>query len=282
MKRGVIDKKAIGREAGKLIDVIERDYGIETAHKFIDRVATLGIKYLDKKGFTIGLDDIDISDEVKNKIHRSIVNTEEAVNKLIKIYKKGKIEILPGRTSRESLEDHILGALAKQSEFIEVVVKKSIKENCAIIMAKSGARGSITHITQLSALVGQSRLLGERIHRGYRNRTLPHFKVGDLSTKAHGFLVNSFKSGLTPFEFFFDSMSGRESLMDKSLRTRHSGYLERRLMNALQDLKIEYDGTVRDNRKVIIQFTPGEDNIDPAKSDWGSLDVRTIIQSILR
>ena len=77
-------------------------------------------------------------------------------------------------------------------------------------------------------------------------------------------------------------MSGRESLMDKSLRTRHSGYLERRLMNALQDLKVEYDFTVRDNRKVIIQFTPGEDKIDPAKSDWGVLDVKSIVQSVLR
>ena len=140
----------------------------------------------------------------------------------------------------------------------------------------------MTHITQLSAVVGQARVLGERIQRGYRGRTLPHFAVGDLSPAAHGFIFNSFKSGLSPFEFFFDAVSGRESLMDKSLRTRHSGYLERRLMNALQDLKIEYDMTIRDNRNVIIQFVPGEDCIDPAKSDWGTLDVRSIVQSVLK
>jgi DNA-directed RNA polymerase subunit A' len=150
------------------------------------------------------------------------------------------------------------------------------------MMAKSGARGSMTHITQLGAIVGQAKILGERIHRGYRNRTLSYFQVGDLSPIAHGFIRNSFKSGLNPFEFFFDAISGRESLMDKSLRTRHAGYLERRLMNALQDLKIEYDNTIRDNRKVIIQFVPGEDSIDPAKSDWGILDVRSIVQSVLR
>jgi DNA-directed RNA polymerase subunit A' len=120
------------------------------------------------------------------------------------------------------------------------------------------------------------------VHRGFRGRTLSHFNVGDLSPVAHGFIGNGFRAGLDPFEFFFDAMSGRESLMDKSLRTRHSGYLERRLMNALQDLKVEYDGTVRDNRKVIIQFTPGEDNIDPAKSDWGELDVKSIVQAVLR
>jgi DNA-directed RNA polymerase subunit A' len=70
--------------------------------------------------------------------------------------------------------------------------------------------------------------------------------------------------------------------MDKSLRTRHSGYLERRLMNALQDLKVDYNYTVKDNRGIIIQFTPGEDNIDPSKSDWGFLDVKSLVQSVAR
>jgi DNA-directed RNA polymerase subunit A' len=84
------------------------------------------------------------------------------------------------------------------------------------------------------------------------------------------------------FEFFFNSMSGRENLMDKSLRTKISGYMERRLMNALQDVKLEYDYTIRDNRKMIIQFVPGEDGIDPAKSDWGKLDVRNIVRSVLK
>jgi DNA-directed RNA polymerase subunit A' len=124
-------------------------------------------------------------------------------------------------------------------------------------------------------------VLGERIQRGYRGRTLPHFAVGDLSLAAHGFVANSFKRGLNPFEYFFDLLSGREGLMDKSLRTRHSGYLERRLMNALQDLKVEYDYTVRDNRKLIVQFTANEDGIDPAKSDWGKLDVGRIIDTVI-
>ncbi len=281
---GPIDTKAIGRETGKLIDIIEKEYGVEEAHKFVDRVAALGIRYIDKVGFTIGIDDIDLDEQAKIKIDKIISNAQATVYDLIDQYKQGKIEMLPGRTAKESLETHALNVLTKISEDIGKVVEDTIKDNCAIKMAKSGARGSMTHITQLSASVGQARSLGERIHRGYNfgNRTLSLFKVGDLSAIPHGFLINSFKSGLNPVEFFFDAMSGRESLMDKSLRTRHSGYLERRLMNALQDLKVEYDNTVRDNRKVIIQFTPGEDRMDPAKSDWGILDVRSIVQSVVR
>jgi len=279
---GLIDKKGIGRESGKLIDVIEKEYGTEEVHKFIDRVALLGIKWLDRKGFSIGLNDLDLTDDARVRIKQVVEKSKKEALDLIDVYNRGEIEVLPGRTAKTSLEDHILKALSGASETVGNIVDGDIHENCAIIMARSGARGSMTHITQLAALVGQSRVLGKRVHRGYRGRTLSHFSAGDLSPMAHGFIEASFRSGLNPFEFFFDAMSGRESLMDKSLRTRHSGYLERRLMNALQDLKIEYDGTIRDNRKVIIQFTPGEDNIDPAKSDWGELDVRVIVQSVLR
>jgi DNA-directed RNA polymerase subunit A' len=279
---GIIDSKAIGRESGKLIDIIEKEYGTDVAHKFIDNVAALGIKYLDKIGFTIGLDDIDVKQDALLKIKAVIDRGEKEVDNLVNLYKENKIQLLPGRSDAESLESHILETLAKVSEDIGKIINDSIGSSNALIMAKSGARGSMTHIMQLAASVGQAKILGERVHRGFRDRTLSHFNVGDLSAGAHGFISNSFRSGLTPFEFFFDAMSGRESLMDKSLRTRHSGYLERRLMNALQDLKVEYDHTIRDNRKIIIQFVPGEDNIDPAKSDWGILDVRSIVQAVLR
>ncbi|MDD5417013.1 MAG: DNA-directed RNA polymerase subunit A' [Candidatus Aenigmarchaeota archaeon] len=284
LERGVIDVKAIGREAGKLIDIIEKEYGFEEAHKFIDRVAALGIRYIDKTGFTVGISDVDLNNEAKEKVAKVTNAAQTKVYDLIADYQQNKLEILPGRSAKESLEAAILNTLTKVSEECGKVVADVVKDNCVVIMAKSGARGSMTHVTQLSACVGQSRTLGERMHRGYNSgrRTLSLFKQDDLSAIPHGFIINSFKTGLNPIEFFFDAMSGRESLMDKSLRTRHSGYLERRLMNALQDLKVEYDGTVRDNRKVIIQFTPGEDGIDPGKSDWGILDVKSIIQAVLR
>ena len=119
---------------------------------------------------------------------------------------------------------------------------------------------------------------GGRITSGYKNRTMSCFKRGDLSPAAHGFIRNSFKGGLTPAEFFFMGMTGRDSLMDTALRTPKSGYLYRRLANAMQDLKVEYDGTVRDASSKVIQFRYGEDGIDVAKSENGSINVRRIIQ----
>jgi DNA-directed RNA polymerase subunit A" len=64
-------------------------------------------------------------------------------------------------------------------------------------------------------------------------------------------------------------MGGREGLVDTAVRTQQSGYMQRRLVNALEHLKVEYDLTVRDPHGHIIQFLYGEDGVDPAKSDHG-------------
>ena len=108
---------------------------------------------------------------------------------------------------------------------------------------------------------------------------MSNFRKGDFSSEAHGFISNGFKNGLTPAEFFFGAMTGRDSLMDTALRTPKSGYLYRRLANAMQDLKVEYDNTVRDASKKIIQFDYGEDGIDVSKSENGIINVKRIIQT---
>jgi DNA-directed RNA polymerase subunit A' len=123
----------------------------------------------------------------------------------------------------------------------------------------------------MAACIGSETVFGRRIQRGYIGRTLPHFRRGDLSPLAHGYVANGFKQGLSPFEVFWNIMNGREGLMDKSLRTRKSGYMQRRLVNSLQDLKVYPDMTVRDSNDNVIQFFVGEDGVDPTKSYWGKV-----------
>ena len=132
-------------------------------------------------------------------------------------------------------------------------------------------------------IVGESSIIiwKGRIHRGYQNRTLPHFKKGDLGASAKGFVASNYKKGLSPTEYFFHSMGGREGLVDTAVRTSRSGYMQRRLINALEDVKVENDGTVRHAGGQIIQFKYGEDGIDPTRSLGGkSIDVNRIINDI--
>jgi DNA-directed RNA polymerase subunit A' len=109
---------------------------------------------------------------------------------------------------------------------------------------------------------------------------LPHFLAGDLGPAAHGFIRHGYKAGLNPFEFFFHAIAGRDSMMDTSMRTPKSGYMQRRLVNALQDLKSHYDGTVRNAEGNIIQFSYGDDNIDVTKPVTEPFDIKSIKEEI--
>jgi DNA-directed RNA polymerase subunit A" len=144
----------------------------------------------------------------------------------------------------------------------DVVSKEFPENNNVNKMIKAKARGSMLNVTQIACSVGQQVLNGKRIDFGYTERTLPFFKKADLSAKSHGFIESSFMEGLNPVEFFFGSITGRDGLMDTALRTPKSGYLYRRLANALQDLVMAYDGTVRDASGNIVQFVYGLDGID--------------------
>jgi DNA-directed RNA polymerase subunit A' len=132
--------------------------------------------------------------------------------------------------------------------------------------------------------VGQQAVRGERINRGYEDRTLSHYEPNDLSAEAHGFVENSYRGGLTPREFFFHAMGGREGLVDTAVRTSKSGYLQRRLINALSELESQYDGTVRDTSDTIVQFEFGEDGTSPVKvssTDDNPIDVEGIADRVI-
>jgi DNA-directed RNA polymerase subunit A' len=204
------------------------------------------------------------------------------VDQLIADFKSGTLEAFPGKSASETLELKILELLNKsRNKAGELVSQYADKGSHTMIMAMSGARGNLINLAQMAACVGQQALRGKRIEKGYSDRTLSCFKRGDLRPESRGFISHGFKNGLKPAEFFFGAMTGRDSLMDTALRTPKSGYLYRRLANAMQDLKVEYDYTVRDSGGRIVQFEYGEDGIDVSKSEKGTINVKRIIKSIL-
>ena len=60
-------------------------------------------------------------------------------------------------------------------------------------------------------------------------------------------------------------MGGREGLIDTAVKTSQTGYLQRRLIKGLEDVKILYDMTVRNNKNKIVQFIYGDDSADAVK-----------------
>ena len=281
---GIIDKKAIGAgQPESLLHRIVKDYSTKKGRQFLDSVARMLIEVITNIGFTIGLDDVEIQEEADNRIIYILTTASEEVNKLIEVYKRGELQRQPGRTLLETLEMRIMGKLSEARDEAGRIAGEYLGINKHIvIMTKTGARGTPLNLAQMAACVGQQSVRGERILRGYRRRTLPHFQIDDLSAPARGFVNSSYYKGLAPIEFFFHAMGGREGLVDTAVRTSTSGYMQRRLINALQDIKVEYDGTVRNAVGNIIQFKYGEDRIDPAKSDHGkAVNIDVLIEKVI-
>ena len=269
---GTIDGKALRPEPGEglLLHRLTKDYGTEFARAFLNKLCRLLNVFGSMKGFTYGYDELKLPEEVKEEIRGVLQKAEEEVMKLIEQYRSGKLKPLPGMSLEESLENYILDMLSKARDEAGRIADMALNiDNAGIIMTKTGARGSKINIGQMTANVGQQSVRGRRITRGYLNRTLPHFKPGDVSPKARGFVYSCFRDGLDPVEFFFHAMGGRDGLVDTAVRTQQSGYMQRRLIHALEHLRVEYDGTVRTPEGRIVQFRYGEDGVDPAKSDQG-------------
>jgi DNA-directed RNA polymerase subunit A' len=282
LKKGVIDENSIGSFKGRIVERIIRDHGTDAGREFIDNVTRLGIVTITKFGFTTSIDDEDIPNEAKRQIKEGLDRAQKKINNLVDAYEKNELEPLPGRSLEETLEMEIMRVTGRTRDMAGEIASRYLgMDNSAVIMAKSGARGSMLNLSQMSGCVGQQAVRGERISRGYKHRTLPHFKKGDLGSSAKGFVASSYKSGLNPTEYFFHSMGGREGLVDTAVRTSRSGYMQRRLVNALEDLKVENDGTVRHTGGDIIQFIYGEDGVDPSRSTNGkAVDIDRIMYEI--
>lgn len=271
MVAGVIDENAIAPFKGRLIDKIELELGTAACREFIEKVTRITSEFLMHRGFSISISDEDISARTKKDVDSVINKHLKAIERMLADHKSGKMKAMPGRTVEETLEDLVLIELAKIATEVQSLVSEKMPDNDALTMAITGARGSMQNLQMMAGLVGQADIRGRRVFRGYKKRTLPHFRKGDLSADAHGFVRSCYKIGLTPTEFFFEAMKGREGIMDSSLRTRISGYMYRRLSNAVQDLVVHKDNSVRDGAGTIIQFVVGEDGIDPSKSESGRL-----------
>jgi len=161
--------------------------------------------------------------------------------------------------------------------------QNSLKDtNNVVRMVTAGSKGSFINISQMIACVGQQNVEGKRIPFGFNGRTLPHFTKDDLGPESRGFVSNSYLSGLTPQELFFHAMGGREGLIDTAVKTSSTGYIQRRLVKAMEDFSIRYDGTVRDAGGAVVQFLYGEDGMDGAAVETQRLDALRMKDSAFR
>ena len=252
MLSGRLTKKVLGRSDGSLIHVIYNDCGPDETILFINRLQRIVHCFLQLRGFSVGIDDMLPSVSVQQEITTAFsdidknCNTENEINQRLNICR----------------------------DTMGTMVQKPLNDtNRLYTMVHSGSKGSNINISQIMAVVGQQNLAGSRIPDTWTDRTLPHFKRGSNGPRERGFITHSYVEGLSPHEVWFHAIAGREGLIDTAIKTSQTGYIQRRFMKALENIKIEYDGSARNANGSVVQFLYGDDGFDPMRIENQYLEV---------
>jgi DNA-directed RNA polymerase II subunit RPB1 len=262
---GIVEKKTVGASQGGLIHVVFREKGPEATKQLFTGLQMVVNYWLFHNGFSIGIGDTIADSKTMAYITQTISDRKAQVSQIIEDATHDRLKAAPGMTIRESFESLVERQLNLARDTSGQYAQKHLKEdNNVKQMVVAGSKGSFINISQMSVCVGQQSVEGRRIPFGFRHRTLPHFTKDDFSPESRGFVENSYLRGLTPQEFFFHAMAGREGLIDTAVKTAETGYIQRRLVKALEDVMVCYDGTVRNSLGDLIQFVYGEDGMDGA------------------
>ena len=283
IEQGVIDGDIYMKPSKGIIHVTYNDYGPKDTIALLDALQNTIENLLVLNGFSVGISDLIADDDTKKAIDANIQERKKQIEQVILQVHLDLFDNNTGKTNQQEFEDQVFGILNQATSDAGSLGQKSLSsENRLLAMVRSGSKGEPLNVAQMMACLGQTAIEGKRVPYGFTDRTLPHYKKYDDSAEARGFIESSFIRGLTPQEFFFHAMSGREGLIDTAVKTADTGYIQRQLIKSMEDLTVQHDGTVRDANNNIVQYHYGEDGINPTKIETQSLPIGKLSQEEIK
>ncbi|XP_037943651.1 DNA-directed RNA polymerase II subunit RPB1-like [Teleopsis dalmanni] len=269
---GTLCKRTLGATYGSLMHITYIELGHKVAADLCFGIQKVANAWLAGNGHSVGIADA-IADNATYKLNEeAISNAENEVRNVLFKAMCGKLEPLPGNTIWQTCESKVNHILNDARDKTGMQARNSLKPwNNFKAMVIAGSKGSNINISQVLACVGQQNVEGRRVPFGFYQRTLPHFSKNDYSSQSRGFVANSYLSGLTPSEFFFHAMAGREGLIDTAVKTAEIGYIQRRLIKAMESVMVQYDDTVRTCDHNLLQLLYGEDGLRGEYVEFQSL-----------
>lgn len=267
LEQGILDKKAIGAGAtGGLFHLIAGNYGNDSALSVMFNMQQMANESNKFIGFSMGIKDLMLSDEAIEKIHQKesdVLNNSDLITE-----KLNNGEIIPpiDKTVGEFFEEQQLAALSIYDLFDEIIFTDlNIDINNFLKLVATGSKGKPENFISIVSAIGQKRINGERIREkfGFR-RTLVYFRRFDTSPAARGFVGNSYLSGMNSYEYIFDAMDARFSLISKALSTSVTGEQNRKSIKNHESVIVNNYRWAVKNRN-IVQISYGEDYLDPSK-----------------
>ena len=272
---GVMCKKTLGLKGNSIIHVLWKYHSPTQAKLFISRLQRMINLWLSRTGHSIGIGDCIAPQSARDNVALTIAKAEIEAEA---IHQSEKNPILR--------ELKVTAALNKAKDVGQKIALDQLeKDNQFKAMVMAGSKGNFVNIAQVIALVGQQNVIGKRIPFAFQARTLPHFCKYDNSPAAKGFVKRSYMDGLDPAEFWFHACSGRQGIIDTACKTADTGYMQRKMVKAMEDLKVHYDGTVRNATGRVIQFDYGEDGLGgsfmvPLKERTSFCDVSKVVERL--
>jgi DNA-directed RNA polymerase II subunit RPB1 len=280
---GVLNKQTLSDNIASIVHKLDKEYGAKIAVDFVSNFQFLINHFLVERGFSIGLQDCVFANEnYKNTHHTS---QHKIKSELIKYFSEAQ-GIINTETDEYIREQKINNCLNNATSVGQKISKETLDFNNSLnCMVLSGSKGSYVNIAQITGIIGQQNVDGKRIPKNFGNRTLPHYfsndekylnindfqkcdenleiKLLEQLFESRGFVTSSYIKGLNPKQLFFHAAGGREGVIDTAIKTAKSGYIQRKLVKKMEDLKISYYGYVTNAKENIIQFNYG-DNSDPS------------------
>ncbi|XP_051165390.1 DNA-directed RNA polymerase II subunit RPB1-like [Leptopilina boulardi] len=252
---GILRKKTLSSCAGSLFHVCFLEFGHKVCGEFYENIQTVINNWLLLEGHSIDISDIILD-----------ANTHLKIQKAIKKVKNNFIEVLHNAHDTEINRETFKiksNKILNDVNYItcDIIDKYFIQKNNLMSMMKSGSNGNLRIISQIIGCIGQQNVNGERIPFGFLKRALPHFIKDDYGPEAQGFIENTYLSGVTPTEFFYHAMEGRDLLIDNVIKIEDTRRIQRKLVKSMESLMVHYDGTVRNSMGQLIQLNYGEDGL---------------------
>eukprot|EP00850_Spirogloea_muscicola_P015142 SM000113S24098 [mRNA] locus=s113:326320:337241:- [translate_table: standard] len=295
---GALDKAQFGKFG--LVHAFQELYGSTAAGRLLSTLSRLLTAFLQMHGFTCGVDDLMLKASAETERSAILESRTALVTSSTQRSWASLQKVIPSFYAlcyfRDANSSKLKAALARQLRTRKEVARAQLDNrmtsalgritsaatgmalpfgqlkpfpfNCMSLMTVTGAKGSTVNANQISALLGQQELEGKRVPRMVSGKTLPCFAPWDPSARAGGYIVDRFLTGLRPQEYFFHCMAGRDGLVDTTVKTSRSGYLQRCLVKNLESLKVNYDYTVRDCDSSVVQFRYGGDALDATKISY--------------
>ena len=262
--KGTFSKKVLGRSQHSIIHVIFNDFGHIEARNFINNLQRGITRWWQGQGFSIGIGDMVTSFDTKKKI-------EEIYNKTI--------EECKDMTNENKINFHLNQA---RNTMGRIAIDTIPKHNRLRKMIVSGSKGSNVNILQIMSSLGQQNCEGQRIKPTIGEKTLPCFRPNEKHPRTKGMIRHSYMDGLTPDEYFFHTIVGREGLIHTAVKTSQTGYVQRRMVKALESLHVEWDNTIRDSEGRILEFVYGEDGYDGVIFEMNTITTHYMTENELK